>query len=339
MFSMGHLQREVEETLPPFPVSLHNAEAVENINNEVLPHDALADKRWGKNEISTGRTSKKFVKIKLLASQHDCGHNFSMNCHFRNKKCNNYLISCTEFEVQFQRFVIWADIYAANKLSQFIEGIGNHSKKWSKVSDEACSRNDVQQRNIQGNVSISQGRIILCFLVEINEYMNPYMLRDNFVCMDLSEYASASKCQQEEFLKEDKLSLNGSHFPSSNFVNLKLGESALFLVSPSKTTTVKRISRDLDEMQFSARKVFSISNVKKRDCSVIGFRWQENSRIGTRNAKREWEEANEHLGRVRGSRRMSGNNSEFHGASTAGAFDATGSEVKEKFIQNSDLFI
>ena len=72
----------------------------------------------------------------------------------------------------------------ANKLFQLIEGIGNPSKKCSKISDESrdgCSssgRNDGPQGSIQGNVSISWGRVILCFPVENNKVFIIDTLKD-----------------------------------------------------------------------------------------------------------------------------------------------------------------
>lgn len=348
MFSIGNLQRTVEDALPQFPVSLCSPEVVDKITNmrnkdEVLPHEAMANKRC-KEKGSTSGTFKKFVKIKLLVSECDSAHHFSLNCHFGNMKCNDSVTSCTKFEAQLQPFVLWLDFYVANKLCQLIEGFGNPCKKFSKISDESrdvcssSSKNDAPQGNVQGNVSISWGRVILCFPVEINKDMSPYFLRDNFICIDLSESASAQKYQQEELLKEDKI-LKDCRFSSSSIVNLKMGEGALFLVFPSKTTNARRIRGDLDELHFSARKVFTILKEKEKDYSVLGIQWLDNSGIGPRNAERAWGEANEHWTRGTGSKRMSENNSEFLGANTAGASEFTDAYDRKEMIQSSAILI
>lgn len=348
LFSIRHLQKAVEGALPRFPVSLYTPEVVDKVTNmrnkdEVLPREDMANKSCKEKE-STSGTFKKFVKIKLLVSEPDSAHHFSLNCHFGNKKCNDSAISCTKFEAQLPPFVLWVDFYVANKLCQLIEGIGNSSKKYSKISDESrdgCSssgRKDAPRGSVQGNVSISWGRVILCFPMEINKGMSPYFLRDNFICIDLSESASVQKCQQEGMLKEAK-SLKDFHFPSSSIVNLKMGGAALFLVSPSKETNAKSIPGDSDELHFSARKVFSILNGKEKDYSIIGIQWLDIPGKGPRNAERAWEEANEHWTRGTGSKRMSGNNSEFLGANTAGAFQFTYAYDQREMIQSSAILI
>jgi hypothetical protein len=65
------------------------------------------------------------------------------------------------------------------------------------------------------------------------------------------------------FLKEDVISLKDIHFPSSSFVNLKMGNDALFLVSSSSITNVKRVSSGCDERHFYAHKNVSILKGKK----------------------------------------------------------------------------
>lgn len=348
MFSIRHLQRAIEDALPQFPVSLYTLEEVDKVTNirnidEVLPCEAMAKKSSNEKE-STSGTFKKFVKIKLLVSECDSAHHCSLNCHFGNMKCNDSSISCTKFEAQLQPFVLWLDFYVANKLCQLIEGIEYPSKKYSKDSDESrdgCSStggNDAPQACVQGNVSISWGRVILCFPVEINKDMSPYFLRDNFICVDLSESASAQKCQQEGLLREVK-SLKDSHFPSSSIVNLKMGGGALFLVSPSKGTNDKSIHGHLDELHFSTRKVFSILKGKERDHSIIGIQWLNIPGKGPRNVERAWEEANEHWTRGAGSKRVSGNNSEFLGANTTGTLEFTDAYDRHEMIRSSAILI
>ena len=61
--------------------------------------------------------------------------------------------------------------------------------------------------------------------------ISPYFLRDNFICIDISKSTSAQKYQQEGLLKEDKI-LKDCRVSSSSIVKLKMGEGALFLVSP-----------------------------------------------------------------------------------------------------------
>jgi hypothetical protein len=65
----------------------------------------------------------------------------------------------------------------------------------------------------------------------------------------------------------------GTHFPLSDFVNLKMGKSVLFLFSPSRRANVKRVSGGHCERHFSAHKNLSILKGKKRGYSVFGIQW------------------------------------------------------------------
>ena len=112
---MRHLQKAVESALPWFPLSLYTPEVVDKTANtrkkdEVLLHEAMADKRYNEKEGRSG-TFKKFVEIKLFVSECDSAHHFSLNCHFGNMKCNDSTVSCTKFEIQLQPFVLWVDFF------------------------------------------------------------------------------------------------------------------------------------------------------------------------------------------------------------------------------------
>eukprot|EP01018_Ginkgo_biloba_P036606 Gb_39311 [translate_table: standard] len=357
MFSIRCLQTAVQDALPPFPLSLHGPCVAARIIDTRIEDVALSQEAVASKNVSS--TSEKFMRITLLTSETNSPHQFSLNISYSDS-----MTRCTKFDAHIQPFILWADFYMANKVWKLIQEIENpykiskkldtkfagervaasHNPPFQKVHDQTSEchayqgGNDAQQGSIQGNVFISQGRVILCFPTETNSNLSPYMLRDNFICIDLSRSANLQNVQPERLLRHDRRSLKECHFPSSSFINLNMGESAIFLVSPQKENNAERISSKLHQPLLFARKVFSIMKEREWDQAIIAIQWQVAPGTGPCIAAKAWEGATACRARGNGSKRACGNDSEFAAATAAGALEDSDSHIREEMVLSSALF-
>ncbi|XP_057821623.2 autophagy-related protein 2 isoform X2 [Cryptomeria japonica] len=319
MLSISSLQSEVEDVLPSFPLSLQTSNAANNMAN--------------------------MVKVKLLTSKSDSDHQISLIYRFADSNCINSKISCTNFDVQLEPFVLWVDFYMANRLWHLTQAIENVSGKLNKVSDEptndysSTGGNDSSKGSIRGTVLVSSSRVILCFPKESSKSINPHSLTHNFLCIDTSDCVHLSKCQPKTVLKQQESSLKDCYISPSSSISLNVGECNLFLISPNKKNEGEWMNGAAKELSLQARKVFSVCSEKEKNYSTVGIQWQEAPGSGSRIAEKVWESANKHWTREIENAKVIPNNQEFIRATTAGALEDNDSHIREKMIQSSTLFI
>ncbi|XP_038972268.1 autophagy-related protein 2-like isoform X2 [Phoenix dactylifera] len=276
-----HLQAQVQAALPPYPFSTQD-------------HDS---------ESSVTNCRNGLIKVTLLESLDICRCQYSVSSTGLDGK----KMASTSFSVHLPPFVLWVHFPLVNTLLNLFKQVEYSFKKSSMNKDfvtnvqserhNSSSLGDAESGNIsylttmsqtaslQGNIVLSQARVIVCFPSEYyGDYRHSASL-DKFIVLE----HSSSVGDFVDFLQLPKESApKDAYCTPATSVHLHMGNLDIYFVKSSSENSLVDGSHASDKQPFSAVKILSVTNRSNGYHSGITMLWQKGPVTGPWMASRTW---------------------------------------------------
>ncbi|XP_008456130.1 autophagy-related protein 2 isoform X1 [Cucumis melo] len=271
---MKRLQVDVLGALPPFDFSAGDPDLMESNSsfNMELPCE-------NKDNVA---------KITLLETYDITSSQLNMT-----SGSNDNSTMSKSFSLNLPPFVFWVNYTLVNMLLDLLEDVANcmpgdnnhmcfKEKYTSDHEDAKSSSNQVTAlsfSSMQGNVIISNARVIFCFPLESDKDFMGYSTWDRFIALDFY----SPPITKEETTHRGNLALQKSYLSQKNALHFGFGSVGVFLVTSEED--IKQSSTcNLQRKKFSAHNILSASN--RTNGSPLTLFWQEGHVTGPWIAKK-----------------------------------------------------
>ncbi|KDP42306.1 hypothetical protein JCGZ_01630 [Jatropha curcas] len=276
--SIRHLQRDVQGALSPFLSSAT---------------DPDSDEFYSKN--SSDFVFRNMTKIELLSTSGVTHCLFAVN----SASLDGSLTGPTTFSLQLPHFIFWVNFWSINMLLNLLKDIGESVKMngqrngFSAVNQQNGSSLENVKKvsftgvakfsstgNLEGNISIPNARVILCFPFGTGKGIGSYFSWDQFIAIDFSSPSTSEKGKvQGTLLLSDANSWKRYTSKARCTLQLNVGSLNVYLVNQTCKSDIGIKPFGVPRKTFSAQKILSVSNAPS--ClSTVTMLWQEGSVTG-----------------------------------------------------------
>ncbi|ONK66112.1 uncharacterized protein A4U43_C06F4270 [Asparagus officinalis] len=327
----GNLQREVQDSLPPFPfpVQDHNSEISAN-NNKQHYEDGL-------------------MKVVLLESFGTC----SCHCSINSMDLDGKTMKSTSFSINLPPFVLWVHFQLVSMLltlfksvenyfegdaaKEFLSGVMKQQHDPSFLhgfqGDNSTYITTVSSRvSLQGKVLFPRARVILCCPLDCHGNFGDSNSLDKFIILELYPSGKGSVSDARSLLA--KSSLKGNPCASSTSFHFGIGDFDLYLIDTAREDADKcgLLGRRLT----SAVKILSGINKTGDQHAGITMVCQEGLVTGPWMAGRAWSLASS---QDHSRNKVAGKSSEYSSVRTGEDSQEISSHIRQELILSSAFFL
>ncbi|XP_022746308.1 autophagy-related protein 2-like [Durio zibethinus] len=263
----------------------------------------------------------------------------------------------TSFLLNLPPLIFWFNFCLLKMLSDLLKEVGKsiemgngYNKHLSDACNEKCesSHSNVKRSSgpsittlssaetLQGNISIPNARVILCFPLMTGGGDGGYSSWDQFIVLDIS-----SPLPSNGRMQDNSPNLDGSmpkRFSSSGTfsLHLNIGNLCVYLVSSAHKGGIGIDCGGMQRHEFSAQKILSINN--RTGClSVISMFWQEGPVTGPWIAERAKFLAT--LEENRSRNKSMGKGYEFATVTTLKDLDDISAQTRQEILLSTACFV
>ncbi|XP_010909747.1 autophagy-related protein 2 isoform X2 [Elaeis guineensis] len=320
-----HLQARVQGALPPYPFSAQD-------------HDS---------ESSVTNCRNGLIKVTLLESFDLC----SCRCSINSTGLDGKQLASTFFSVHLPPFVLWVHFPLVNMLLNLFKQVEHSFTESSMNKDSATNvlaerhnssfledaecgsisylTTGSQRASLQGNMVLSQARVILCFPSENYGDFRHSASLDKFIVLE----HSSSVGDVSDFLQLPKESSpKVAYCTPFTSVHLHLGDLDIYFVKSSSEISLVDGPHALEKKPFSAVKILSVTNGLNDYHLGITILWQKGPVTGPWMARRTWSLSKSH---DQGRKKVVGKGAEYSSVTTAEDLEGTSSSIRQELILSS----
>ncbi|XVE93352.1 hypothetical protein REPUB_Repub01dG0184500 [Reevesia pubescens] len=337
--SIRNLQDEVQRALPLFPSSAGNR------SSDVFHGLVSADfPLRGKDDM---------VKIMLFTTS-GVTH---CQCTVSSSSSGAAFSGRASFSLKLPPLIFWFNFCLLKMLSDLLKEVGKSTEMGyndNKLSSDACSEKCESSHQhvkrgsgssittlssaetLQGNISIPNARVILCFPFKSGEDDGRCSSWDQFIVLDISSPSPSKDGMQE----------NSPHFDASSWkqfssfgtrsLRLNFGNLCFYSVTSAHKDGIGIDYGGMQRHKFSAQKILSVSN--RTGClSFLSMFWQEGPVTGPWIAERAKFLATLELNRS--SNKSMGKGYEFATVTTLKDLDDISAQTRQEIILSTTCFV
>ncbi|XVF67592.1 hypothetical protein PTKIN_Ptkin10aG0133500 [Pterospermum kingtungense] len=263
----------------------------------------------------------------------------------------------TSFSLKLPPLIFWFNFCLLKMLSDLLNEIGKsirmgngYNNLLSDPCNEKCESSHPNVKSgsgpsittlstaetLQGNISIPNARVILCFPFKMGEDDGGCPSWDQFIVLDISSPSSLKNRMQD-----NSPNLDGSlckRFSSSGkrSLHLSMGNLCIYLVTSAQKDGIGIDCGGTQRHKFSAQKILSVSN-RTGYLSVISMFWQEGTVTGPWIAERAKFLAMQEENRSRSKSMEKGY--EFATVTTLKDLDDISAQTRQEIIMSTAYFV
>ncbi|XVE49181.1 hypothetical protein DITRI_Ditri01bG0061700 [Diplodiscus trichospermus] len=337
--SIRNLQDEVQHALPPFSSYAGN-QSSDVFRGSVSGDFPLKDKG-------------DMVKIMLFMTS---GVTYCQ-CTVSSSTSGGGFSGGSYFSLELPPFIVWFNFCLLKMLSDLLKDVGksvqmdiNNEKLSSDACNEKCELSHPQLKRgsgtsittlsstetLQGNISIPNARVILCFPFKNGEDNGGYSSWDQFIVLDVFS-SSPSKGEMQRISPHFDRSLQKQFSSSSTCsLHLNVGNLCFYSVTSAHKDSIGIDCGGMPSHKFSVQKILSVSN--QTGClSVISIFWQEGLVTGPWVAERAKLLAT--IEENRSKSKSMGKGYEFATVTTLQDLDGISAQTRQEIILSSTCFV
>ncbi|KAF2294790.1 hypothetical protein GH714_018105 [Hevea brasiliensis] len=321
-----------------------------------LPLLALSVKNPDLDELSVQNTSnfvfRNMTKVKLLSTSGVTHCQFTIN----SDSLDGRVKGSTSFSLRLPHFIFWVNFWSIHMLLDLLKDIGEYVKMYSKKDEfspvnQKCgsSLGNVERgsctgvatlssaEKLEGNISIPNARIIICFPFGTVKDIESYFSWVQFIAFDFTSPSSFDKGNvQDTSLLSDTSSWKSYTPKASSSLHMNVGNLNIYLVNPTSQSDAGSNSSGVPRQTFCAQKILSISN--RGGCpSTVSMIWQEGSVTGPCIAERAKSLATSEESRSR--KKTAAKGYEFVSVTSVKDLEDTNSQTRKEIILSSAFFL
>ncbi|XP_022149292.1 autophagy-related protein 2 isoform X2 [Momordica charantia] len=271
------LQVDVVGALPPFGFSVENPDLMES--NSSFSVDFPCGNKDNVTKVTLLET------YGITSSQLDVIPSSSDNSTTMSKS----------FSLNLPPLVFWVNYPLVNMLLDLLKGVENcmPGDNQCKVFNEnyIVGHEDVKSgsnqvttlfssASMEGNIIISNARVIFCFSFESDKDFMGYSTWDQFIALD---FYSSSIVKEETMTHSGNLALQKNYLSEKNALHFRFGSLEVFLVTFDEGIT-QSSTCNMQKKKFSAHNILSAFN--RTNSSSLTLFWQEGHVTGPWIAKK-----------------------------------------------------
>ncbi|KAK1258092.1 hypothetical protein QJS04_geneDACA012280 [Acorus gramineus] len=265
--------------------------------------------------------------------------------------------SSTSFSVEMPPSIIWVDFYMVNMLLDLMKTVelsvgesqlqkdskydvfdGKHDSSGQEDRKDGPSTysKNASGEKLQGNIVLSNARIIFCFPPGEHMDFRCFTSWDKFACLELSRPLDRRKVSDSSAYPNVNQH-KGYSCTSSSYIQLSLGDLDFFLITSADKGAIQSNSCMKDTNLFSSTKILSVSRGKNSQHSSISVLWQKGPVTGPWMARRAWDLGTSQDSGTRNN--VTGKGHEFASVTTAENLEEANSHVRQEMLLSSAFLL